>query len=478
MSDLLYECAKSYKELEELEYSFKIFIDGQIKTITLSFSDFEFKHLSGIEKLEDLTNYTRMASKTMINSIYPNQKIFISDLQKSKLFLLPINGFSPNGISYTLTDRFVELQNLKLYFQGINQNMNSDTVEIFKWKRKESPQKRPQSSKISADYLIVFNQKNDNDKKINSEKTCSFFIEENKNMCVGVSIFPTDISYSNDGKIKLTQAKILSIEEHCKSEKEPHTLYECPDEERIKAEETAHNNDIKNYIKSDFERLIKARNNLYKKPDNEKYKETHNNRLQMFSKQGVYKEEHLLEVLKRLKDQAASPNNAKIKDLIEAEIEFIINEINLRREQALFSANENTYLFAKYTHYPDGTIMPEKIAEFEIPKFIIDFKNSVSRGIHKFKTSIINVSENLKSKISDKKVKHKPVPPKKPVHKAKKKVVSKKNIKKPEKASTQISEQEARISMKTTKENAKILNNQQSKSKSISNQKCKNNHEL
>ena len=64
--------------------------------------------------------------------------------------------------------------------------------------------------------LLVFN--NSATKKAVNETVCAFFVEEKGNNAAAMSIFPSNISYSNDGKVApLHQCKILSFEDHCKS---------------------------------------------------------------------------------------------------------------------------------------------------------------------------------------------------------------------------------------------------------------------
>lgn len=455
MQDLLYKCAKSYTELEDYEYTFKCMINNEVKSIKLTFSDSEFKHLTGIEKLKDIPQYSDMRSSQLIKSIYPNQKVFLVNLENSNMFANAINHYSPNNISYCLSDRFLQLQSLKSYLH----NANNHNIELFKWDRNTNSSNRPNSSEISADYLICF--KETYNKKIDSQTTCSFFIEEKNNRAVGVSIFPTDISYSDDGSIKLKQIGILSVEEYCKSTKQKTVLYQCSEEEMKKAENIAKSQKINKMIHLDLKDLKSKRKKFCNAPDNEALRTKYENRLNSFGNSDLYDDEMLSEVLSRLESQLDDPHNSDVSEMIKNEIAFVSKQIKQRNAEKSLGEVNTTFAIVKTQTNPNGTKSMKKIAEISKPQGLDKIKRSFFKGVHIFRMSVINFAEDVKNvffKSEPPKKSHKPVQKRKSEHKA---VTCSTSIQKQENNV----KQPASVSIKETKKAADRISRQPHKHK-------------
>lgn len=386
MSDVLLECAQSYKKLMDFEYQFKLNLSGEIIDYKLAFSKAEFKHLVGLEKLSDLLKYTKLSSEKILDNILSN-KITYSSLCESSQIDDKINGASANNIEYFLYDRIMELTQLKNYFAKItNHNIN-----IYKWDKSTSSNKRPNHSEISADILMVFSNKSF--KKIDSEKTCAFFIKTRRDICRGVSIFPTDISYSNDGKIKLSEYKILSTTEICKSTGKSTTLIQCTPEELRKAQEASLRKDQSITIKNDLKSLKSKRNDYVSKPD-EKTRTAYKKRLSIFQNRNIYTFEMLEIVADRLKAQLDDPHNCAVSETIKNEIEYIKNEAEQRRKEP-DSPTEKSISIVKNQINSDGTISSETAAEIPIPN-VKKISQKAQRNTHTVVGSINSFISDLK----------------------------------------------------------------------------------
>ncbi len=344
--DILYDCAKAYQQLMDNEYHIKLFVDSEIKEFNISFSEKEFKHLIGLEKLKDKAVFHDMSSATMLNYILNHNIVYDSSLYSdvpnmdiheqiidSSLLNDPINNSSKSDVIYNITDKILELTNL----YNLMHSATNDSLSIFKWFPHISSDFRPNHSDINADLLLVF--ADSVTQKAANETVCAFFIEEKDNGASGVSIFPTNISYSDDGNVPpLHQCKILSFKEHCISQNSVINLIECSSVELEKAEKIARDKIEDDMISSNIKELKQKRGKAIKN-QNAKNKSKYQSSLKIFTNLGVYDVSMLNKVLKRLEDQLCDPNNADASDMIKNEIAFVEKEIQ-RRETLLEHSND------------------------------------------------------------------------------------------------------------------------------------------
>ena len=123
--DILYDCAEAYKQLLNNEYHIKFFVDEEIKELILAFSEKEFKHLTGLEKLKDKNILHDLSSSTLFNYIldhkivydkssYANSQNIEEQIVDSKHINDPINNIDKSNVAYNVVDRIAELTNLTL----------------------------------------------------------------------------------------------------------------------------------------------------------------------------------------------------------------------------------------------------------------------------------------------------------------------------------------------------------------------------
>lgn len=314
-NNLLYLSAKSYKKICNYQYIITLEKNKRIKKVTCNFDLSEFKHLSGIEKLNDIqVKFKNLSSKTLIQKII-NYEIDYNDLQKSIYFNKKLNSSSENK-SYTLNDRLKVLSIIYDLFHNGN-------YKIFDWLRNVSKEKRPFNSKISADYMFKF-YSSDN-------KTISFFVESknDKSIISPVSIFPTDLTYSNDGKISVSEYEILKIEEKDKTTGNINIIYSQSNDKILIKKEEEFQKEIHLKIKNDL-KALKTKRLKYYTSNSETSKQKYENQKNIFKNQRIYTIELLLAIIDRLQDQYDDPHNSEVCHLILEEVDYIKSEINNR----------------------------------------------------------------------------------------------------------------------------------------------------
>lgn len=327
-NDILYNCAKAYKSL--MDYEFKLILDNSYTEVTLKFDENDFMHLTSIEKLDDLWEIEHISSKNLLKLIL-DKKLTFDRLTDSKYFeKLKYPSESSSSIKYSIKDRLLALTHLYSYLH----NCDSQNMVVYKWLRDVHQSSRPHQSKINANFLIVFCDTAE--KKVDDEKVCSFFVSDRKNGSgSGVSIFPTDLSYSDDGTTTLAQYEILSVNEICKTDELKNcTLIECSIERLKQAQEGAAKEDQRRTIADDLKKLKKMREKHLSKPENAAAKRNYVKRLEIFATSSVYTSEMLATVVKQLNDACEYTNDNTIKMQMKREIEFIQGILDSRQTQS------------------------------------------------------------------------------------------------------------------------------------------------
>lgn len=394
--DLLYDCAESYKKLMNYEYEFQIAVNKTVRNFTLIFEDSQFKHLSGLGKLADIDEFKENDSATLLYKII-NRELDIQDVLRSDFVDTRINENSPNNIEYYVTDRLNELKN---FYDNLH-NMTSENLYVHLWKRDCRPDLRPNHSKIAADYMLEF--QNSATQKAETETACAFFLEikeKTKNKAIGMSIIPTDISYSDDGSISVERCQILSVNEIDKGRNISVNLISAPEELREKAYSDSLSKAQSITIKQDIKALKSKRKDFSMKKDT-KSQTAYQRRLDIFKNKNIYSVDMLNEVLKSLTSQLESQNNKDVGHLIEQEIKAIRNEI-IRREIETNSELPSGIQIAKFVKHNNGTIsVTEPITTIKIPHFIDKAESAIKRTTHFIAANTADIVSNIKDKFKN-----------------------------------------------------------------------------
>ena len=147
-NDKLYDCAESYLQNSEYEYKIKLFNSGKISEATFIFNRSHFMHLSGLEKLDDIISSSDISSEELLNKIL-NKNITYPDISESSFWGEIFNDPQKNNVTYTLDDRIDTLTN----FRNI---LNNSHIKAYSWDSECHRTHRPYSSKIAADFMLVF----------------------------------------------------------------------------------------------------------------------------------------------------------------------------------------------------------------------------------------------------------------------------------------------------------------------------------
>jgi hypothetical protein len=150
--DLLKQSAESFENLLDKEYALTIARKRQKYEFRIIFEEWDFKHLSGIQKLIDLDLHS-MPAGVIFNDILHN-KITERDLQESLYF---------NDIK----ERLENLKNLENYLDN--------NMLVFKWDEKKAAY-----SKIKADYMLKEDIQFDNKAYIFLKEKTNIFCSNNK----------------------------------------------------------------------------------------------------------------------------------------------------------------------------------------------------------------------------------------------------------------------------------------------------------
>ena len=114
MPDILLSAAQSYQQLMDYAYAIKIKTNTSILTLNIDFDKESFKHLTGVEKLQDTFANNKHLSSSDFMKMVLNNEISYSDLSQSPNINNPINNPSQNGIKYYISDRLTALSANKI----------------------------------------------------------------------------------------------------------------------------------------------------------------------------------------------------------------------------------------------------------------------------------------------------------------------------------------------------------------------------
>lgn len=176
--DILLQAAQAFEQLLKKKYIFELGKQGTLYKIDLVFTPYEFHHLAGLHKLDD------------IKILHKDRRLVFKEILKRKLTCDDINESS--GFK-SIQKRLELIVNLEHYLDTVN--------SIFKYDHKKN-----MSSKIRAEYVM---------KNTSSGNEVFYFAIKEKQAYVGVSLFAKDVKDYTDRQIKL---KLLKKEKvHCES---------------------------------------------------------------------------------------------------------------------------------------------------------------------------------------------------------------------------------------------------------------------
>ena len=160
------------------------------------------------------------------------------------------------------------------------------------------------------------------DKKTSDERIYIFLKSDrhNSQIAYGVSQFPTDQTYNNDGRISVPEIKIMSLIEHDKIRDTDRHIVTISADERRALIESAVNQAQYNNITGDLKQL-KSKRQKYVESNTESARRAYEKKLEFIDKRYVsnekyiYTPEMLENVVDRLMAQAQDPHNSNVKDL-------------------------------------------------------------------------------------------------------------------------------------------------------------------
>lgn len=386
-NDKLHDCASAYLQNSEYEYKIELYSSGTISEASFTLNRSHFMHLSGLEKLSDIINQSEISSLELLNKILDSD-ITYQDISESSFWGDVFNDPQKNGVTYTLDDRIDTLT----HFRDV---LNSSNVKAYAWNSDCHRTHRPYSSEIAADFMLVFEPEN---KKTPDERIYAFFKldKNNPNIAHGMSQFPSDRTYNNDGRRSVQEIKIVSLVEHDKVNNVDRCIIEIPTEERQRLNEKILNNSEYSTIKADLKQL-RSKRTKYAETHSEAAKKAYEKKLSVFSNRTIYNSDMLKNVAERLAAQAQDPHNSNVKDLILNEIKAVNAEIE-KREKMPNAKVSSKITLTKETQNENGT-MSVKLVTLETPKALTKAKSKIEKGTHTAESSIYNFFSDIKDKL-------------------------------------------------------------------------------
>lgn len=387
-NDKLHDCANLYTELKKYEYKINLYSSGKIIDTTICFDESNFMHLAGLEKLTDSPVFTDISSNRLYTDI-KNHNISYQDACNSSLWNNPLNDPEKNGVVYTLDDRIDTLTN----FHDI---LNNNPAKAYSWNPDCHYSYRPYNSKISADFMLVFEPQN---KKTVDEKIYAFFRfdKNNPKIAHGVSQFPTDRTYNNDGHRSVPEITLMSLIEHDKVNNVDKVIFALSDEEKQRLHKQSELRAINTVVAKDL-RQLKSKRYKYFQSKTESAQNAYNRKLEIFGSNSPYTVEMLKEAADRLAEQAQDPHNRDVKDLIVKEVEHIGTEIARRERNSEISSG---ITIMKSVRNNNGSVsLTKPIVTVDTPKFITKATSQIRRVLHFISVSAADIFSDIKDSLT------------------------------------------------------------------------------
>lgn len=378
-NDKLHLCADLYAELSNYEYTICMYNNGTIINTTIGFDESGFMHLAGLEKLTDLTEFSDTSSSRLYNNIIGNVVTY-QEACSSSFWNVPLNDPQKNGVIYTLDDRIDTLT----HFRDI---LNNSQIKAYLWDSNFRRTPRPYSSEISADFMLVFDTSN---KKTSDERVYAFFKLDSNNPEVahGVSQFPTDRTYSNDGRVSVPEVTIMSLIEHDKVNNVDRCIIELPVDERQQLTDNALRHSVNSIVEKDLKQL-KSKRYKYYQAQTEATRRAYERKLKIFDGKTPYTTQMLKEAADRLATQAQDPHNSEVKDLMLKEID-LIKQVITDREQSHAAQTSVNVTLSINTSDDSGTVSVNPIMSIKIPHALTKVKGKAKLAAHLVSVSVSN----------------------------------------------------------------------------------------
>ena len=271
---------------------------------------------------------------------------------------------------------------LQSYFSNSIYNKDTQTVRIYKWNRNSLPTNRPNHSKIDADFMLTFDRI-DNAEDLTGEKVCFFIKKDSDKRYVPVSIFPTDISFSDDGKINVRQCEFTLVREISPVE---NNIIFSASQERM---DEIHDRINQDWLESEMSELKRKRKSFVSKPKPEvakKYKRKLSDVLDKI-KDNRFKAHIVIKLIQSLIDQKNDPNNERYKPYIEEELPLFKKAAEERGiDTSIFKAQINS----------NGTVSLKSSRVSAISNLI----NNIKKTVNTFLSNIIKPPEKNNRKNS------------------------------------------------------------------------------
>ena len=397
-NDLIHSCATAYSDLERDKYEIIFVRDNSIQKLDIFFTEKEFKHLTGVQHLKDITDITDKKSEDLYNAILALQ-IHETQLYQSSYY--NVNLSDPNNF-VTVADRINELSKLKQVFENIHPiqiqgNIQPVDLQLYKWDKEADRSKRPYRSSVKADFLLEI-------KNPDGHFTSLHLALEPNNTVTGVSLTPCNTTRSNDGRRQLSQSfKILSFKQiNIENPTIENEIISISTSELAKIEADLEAKRLKEPVNREIRDLKKYRNSyLDLKGTKAKPKkindarESYENRVKKFSNEKIYGKELLKAIKNRLEEIRDTISESSEKDRYDAytfEINYLDSE--LKNRQNVLSNIDITVAYPKFNM--DGTIYFSSSINITKPKIFDTVSTGVQMFIHDVGMTVRGISADIK----------------------------------------------------------------------------------
>lgn len=239
--------------------------------------------------------------------------------------------------------------------------------------------------------MLVFESDNP---KTSDERIYAFFKldKNNPNIAHGISQFPTDRTYNNDGRRSVTEITVISLIEHDKANNVDRVITELPVTEQQRLISESAQRSVNSVVAKDL-RQLKGKRYKYFKTQTEANLKAYERKLEIFDNRSPYINEMLKEAENRLAAQSQDIHNSDVEDLIIKEIELIKKELATREKKAELPSGIQ---ITKFVQHNDGTISAtEPVATIKIPPFVNKAESAIKRAAHFVAVSAADMIDSL-----------------------------------------------------------------------------------
>lgn len=191
MSDILYECAKSFDESTKYNFIFDIARSNKQIIINMNCAEEEFTHIIGLDHLRDMKMFSSHSSKIKISTFQRilSQELSFSDISQSKHFeeSFPNTYNTATNSEYTITERISILQDIEKILDTAYMG------KFYKWDASNANIKMPDGRKrrtnINADYMLAIPSAKNKNESIYLFMYSDNALNRNKNTPIHLYLF-------------------------------------------------------------------------------------------------------------------------------------------------------------------------------------------------------------------------------------------------------------------------------------------------